>query len=363
MSIESSDSTLRQRNLQLSDQTENARDKSMTSDTKMKNDSTNQRLKYISLVTLTVQNAMLGLSMRYARTRPGDMFISTTAVFFAELLKLLACLAILWNDEKRCLKSWWSKIHSTIIMQPFETLKVMVPSAVYLLQNNLLYVAASNLDVATYQITYQLKILTTAMFAVTMLGKKLISTQWLSLVMLVIGVAAVQLSDSKETSSSGSNDQSKVVGFSSALAACFLSGFAGVYFEKILKGSDVSVWMRNVQLALGGVPMGLITCLAKDWDKISDKGFTFGYDHFVWWTVIQNAFGGLLVAVVIKYADNILKGFACSLAIIITCVASIFIFDFSLSMQFSMGAALVISSIFLYGWQPKQEKSNLTQKV
>ena len=75
----------------------------------------------------------------------------------------------------------------------------MVPSAVYLIQNNLLYVAASNLDVATYQITYQLKILTTAMFAVTMLGKKLQPTQWLSLLTLVAGVAMVQLSDVKES--------------------------------------------------------------------------------------------------------------------------------------------------------------------
>jgi hypothetical protein len=38
-----------------------------------------------SLVTLTGQNALLGLSMRFARTRPGDMFISTTAVFMAEI--------------------------------------------------------------------------------------------------------------------------------------------------------------------------------------------------------------------------------------------------------------------------------------
>ena len=90
----------------------------------------------------------------------------------------------------------------------------MVPSAVYLIQNNLLYVAASNLDVATYQITYQLKILTTAIFAVTMLNKKLISTQWLSLLILIAGVAMVQLSDVKETkSAANAAEQSKLAGF------------------------------------------------------------------------------------------------------------------------------------------------------
>ena len=145
----------------------------------------------------------------------------------------------------------------------------MVPSAVYLIQNNLLYVAASNLDVATYQITYQLKILTTAIFAVTMLNKKLISTQWLSLLILIAGVAMVQLSDVKESKSSANvAEQSKIVGFRAALSACCLSGFAGVYFEKILKGSDVSVWMRNVQLALLSVPMGLITSYVSDGAKV-----------------------------------------------------------------------------------------------
>ena len=63
-------------------------------------------------------------------------------------------------------------------------------------------------------VRYQLKILTTAVFAVIMLNKKLIKLQWFSLVVLVAGVAMVQLSDSKESSvvsfyRTGVNEKSK----------------------------------------------------------------------------------------------------------------------------------------------------------
>ena len=126
----------------------------------------------------------------------------------------------------------------------------MVPSFVYLVQNNLLYVAASNLDVATYQITYQLKILTTAIMSVTMLNKKLIPTQWLSLIILIAGVALVQLSDVKETASANSAEQSKLLGFTAALSACCLSGFAGVYFEKILLHVGAVEQIQNFSLDL-----------------------------------------------------------------------------------------------------------------
>jgi len=64
---------------------------------------------------------------------------------------------------------------------------------VYTIQNNLLYVAVTHLDAATTQVTYQLKILTTALFAVTMLHVRLTVMQWVSLVLLLIGVTLVQL--------------------------------------------------------------------------------------------------------------------------------------------------------------------------
>lgn len=43
------------------------------------------------------------------------------------------------------------------------------------------------------QVTYQLKILTTALFSVSMLGKRLGFYQWLSLLFLMAGVTLVQV--------------------------------------------------------------------------------------------------------------------------------------------------------------------------
>lgn len=232
-----------------------------------------------------------------------------------------------------------------------------VPSFVYVLQNNLLYLSASHLDAATYQVTYQLKILTTALFAVGMLGKRLIPTQWGALVVLVGGVALVQLAQGGEATVAATKDQNRMIGFSAALGACFLSGFAGIFFEKMLKSSDTSVWMRNIQLSLLSLPLSLITCFANDGAKISSQGFFYGYDGFIYYLVLLQAGGGLIVAVVVKYADNILKGFATSLAIVLSCIFSIYLFDFNLTLQFSMGAGCVIASIFLYGYDPNKGKT------
>ena len=44
------------------------------------------------------------------------------------------------------------------------------------------------------------------------------------------------------------NLSSQFIGLVAVLFACCSSGFAGVYFEKILKGTKPSIWLRNIQL-------------------------------------------------------------------------------------------------------------------
>jgi hypothetical protein len=58
----------------------------------------------------------------------------------------------------------------------------------------------------------------------------------------------------------------------------------GIYFEKILKSvSQVSVWMRNVQLAVCAIPIALATAYSTDGGKIADNGFMYGFDGVVWY--------------------------------------------------------------------------------
>ncbi|KAL1270277.1 hypothetical protein QQF64_032566, partial [Cirrhinus molitorella] len=310
----------------------------------------NKKLKYISLAILVIQNASLILSIRYVRTLPGDHFYTTSAVVMAEVLKVLTCIVIILIEKKGNVKSFISLLYDSIVVQYLDTLKLAVPSLIYTLQNNLQYVAISNLPAATFQVTYQLKILTTALFSVLMLRKSLSKIQWISLVLLFTGVAIVQVEQEsgKHKEAVSTANQNYFKGLVSVIVSCLSSGFAGVYFEKILKGSSASVWMRNIQLGIFGTLLGLLGMWWNDGAAIAEKGFLFGYTPMVWGVIFNQAFGGLLVAVVVKYADNILKGFATSFSIIVSTITSVYLFGFHVDLIFTLGAGLVIGAVYMY---------------
>lgn len=69
----------------------------------------------------------------------------------SELVKLVTCLVIVYVQSGGVIPLL-ETLHSIIIKQPVDTLKICVPSLVYIIQNNLLYVSASHLDAATYQV-------------------------------------------------------------------------------------------------------------------------------------------------------------------------------------------------------------------
>lgn len=72
---------------------------------------------------------------------------------------------------------------------------------------------------------------------------------------------------------------------------------------------------------------------------------------------ITNSIGGLLIAVVIKYADNIMKAYAQSTAIVGAALGSWVLFDFVPNGLFIFGTFLVVASVFIYTRHPYQESA------
>ncbi|XP_061654321.1 solute carrier family 35 member A3b isoform X2 [Phyllopteryx taeniolatus] len=317
-----------------------------------------RRLKYLSLGVLVLQTTSLVLTMRYSRTlkEDGPRYLASSAVVSAEVIKILVCTLLVFMENNFYVKAMNQQLKEEIVSKPLETMKLAIPAGIYTLQNNLLYVALSNLDAATYQVTYQLKILTTALFSISMLGRRLGFYQWMSLLLLMAGVTLVQW----PTASEGDSEQKvlsasiQFVGLMAVLIACISSGFAGVYFEKILKETKQSVWIRNIQLGLFGFVFGTLGMMVYDGERVTQSGMFQGYNKITSIVIVLQALGGLVIAVVIKYADNILKGFATSLSIIVSTLISYFMLeDFSPTGMFFSGAALVIAATFLYSCESK----------
>mmetsp|Transcript_63973 Transcript_63973/g.187679 ORF Transcript_63973/g.187679 Transcript_63973/m.187679 type:complete len:363 (-) Transcript_63973:48-1136(-) len=305
-------------------------------------------LKWIALVLMIAQMVGMVFILRVSRTQhvEGPRYLNTTAIFFSEAVKFVASFALhCWtcNDLSKA----FDELLTHTWKQPRELLKASVPSLLYTAQNNLLFIGLSHLSAATYQVTYQFKILTTAGLSVVVLGTRLSAEKWFALLLLTAGVACVNTTGSM--ANSAAEDSDSALGLSAVLSACVTSGLAGVYLEKMLKQSNASLWVRNMQLALFGACFAFVIAERSDGELIRKDGWTQGYSSLVWFVVVWQAVGGLVVAAVMKYADNILKCFGCAIAILFTCLLSVFeLQEFTPDGRFLGGTVLVLVATGIY---------------
>ena len=247
-----------------------------------------------------------------------------------------------------------------------------------------------------FQITFQLKTLITALTAVVMLGRRLSATQWASLFVLGGGVATMQLGaiNAKAATSSATlrlESSNYLTGVGAVLVSCLSSAIAATYFELVIKkpshasapayqlvampeAKPASLWVRNIQLSLFSCLFGIVVVFAQanpthvqavanlsldlkhliephhwyDPLVVTAEGFFDGFCAMTWVVVFLQTVGGLLIAVAIKHADNISKGFALAVSIVFTFILSIAFFDFHPSKPSVFGAMSVIGSTLLF---------------
>lgn len=312
----------------------------------------------------------------------GRRYFASTAVFINELFKLTLCYTVALYQLSRAspglsAASLFSNLTASVFTG--DSWKVAIPASLFVLQSSLQYVAVSNLDSATFQVTSQFKILPTAVFSVLILKRSLCVRKWSALALLMVGVAIVQIpSDNsapklpplrgsqssfiflrsrdiwrnlagstaalhkRSATYEGIYDDDMLahpqlnipLGLAAAVLGCTVSAAASVYFEKILKDSTVptSLWIRNVQLAFYSLfPALFIGVIFVDGEQIAQHGFFIGYNWVVWTTIIFQTTLGIVVSLCVTYANNIAKNFAISISILISLCASVWFFDFAVS--------------------------------
>ena len=113
-----------------------------------------RNIKYFSLIILVAQNSALVLTLRYSRvsTDGKKLYLSSTAVVLTELVKFIICLSVLFHNSKYNVRMTMNLLYVEIIEKITETAKVSVPSILYTIQNNLLFVALSYLNAVTFQV-------------------------------------------------------------------------------------------------------------------------------------------------------------------------------------------------------------------
>ena len=77
--------------------------------------------------------------------------------------------------------------------------------------------------------------------------------------------------------------------------------------------APMSIWLRNIQLAVFAIPQAALFLALTPSSRatLSVHGPLVGFTPAVWLSTLVVAIGGLLVASVVKHADNVLKTCAC----------------------------------------------------
>lgn len=313
---------------------------------------------FIIVFALVIQNTALALLLKFSFREGAEYYSPSTVVLFSELIKFSLCTVVI------IVRSAGDFI--MLIKEIPKSPMLLIPATLYVIQNNLLFYGAKRLNPFLYLICTQMKILTTALASRFFLRHKVTKRQYVALSLLVCGIVAVQhdpqgLNDSTLSTSSGITE--RFFGIVAVLLASCTSGVAGVLLENIYKAvpSELTsgevahnVWTRNVQLSIISTPFALVGVLS---DNVSPGNLLNGYDAVVIGVLLLQAVGGLIIALVMKLASNILKCMAICISICLCAIYSATIEGAVITLPAQFGIILVIFSIALYFTNRKASSS------
>lgn len=261
------------------------------------------------------------------------LYITQSMVFFSEVFKFSVSYTNLKSEDR-----FWSRMFSS------ESLIYAIPGVCYFINNNMAFSILSEMDPATFMILKNANILVTALLFGVFLKRAVSTNQWKWLICLMLGCAVTQFPEFAKQQGGG---EPSVTLFGLILVGFYvlLSSSAGVYNEKLLKGSQDSIHMSNALLYGYGMALNLVVLL---WTSGGQDMFR-GWNHWSTFAIctIQSC-GGLLIAQVYKHFDNMAKIIAFTLSNLAVYALQVVFLGMDFSPVWMLGAGIVMFSVQQY---------------
>ncbi|KAK9280198.1 hypothetical protein L1049_013885 [Liquidambar formosana] len=294
---------------------------------------------------LTILTSSQGILTTLSQTNGGYEYDYATVPFLAEVFKLIVSSFLLWRELQTSPLPRMTTEWKSVRLFP-------IPSIIYLIHNNVQFATLTYVDTSTYQIMGNLKIVTTGILFRLFLKRKLSNLQWMAIVLLAVGTTTSQVKGCGEASCHflfSAPIQGYMLGI---LSAC-LSALAGVYTEFLMKKNNDSLYWQNVQLYTFGAIFNMARLLLDDFKGGFEEGpwwqrLLKGYSITTWMVVLNLGSTGLLVSWLMKYSDNIVKVYSTSMAMLLTMVLSVFLFNFRPTLQLFLGIIICMMSLHMY---------------
>jgi len=295
------------------------------------------------LAVLCLQNSLFTVLRRYSQGVLREVYSKHELLLVAEVIKIAYSAWMISGNlpEGTSLPDRLRYLVET-------SRKMFVLALIYGTMNILSFVSLRNISAGMFTIFAQCKILTTATFSSIVLERKYSWTKWRALIALMLGVLLFSepiWGDPEKRKMV--SDGNVFIGTAAVLIEVTLSGFASIYFEKVIKTDplQLNIWERNFQLALGSFPVYLAFIAAEGGGQ---AGLFGGWSWMAFMLACLGAAGGLLVALSIKYGDSILKTLATTGAIILSSLLDHFFLGGPLTPSMMIAGAQVIIAIINY---------------
>jgi UDP-sugar transporter A1/2/3 len=299
--------------------------------------------KLFVLVLLCMQNTLFTVLRRYSQGVLKEIYSKYEVLLVGEIIKFVYSAYKITSDlgpgEKPVPKLRYLLKRSS---------KMAVLAGIYGAMNILSFVSLRNISAGMFTVFAQLKILTTATCSSVMLRRSYSMTKWRALISLMMGVLLFSEPIwNKADNSKNPEGGNVILGTAAVLIEVTLSGFASIYFEKVIKTDpeQLGIWERNYQLAFGSIPIYIMFML---WEDGGVAGYFGGWSVVAGILALLGAAGGMLVALSIKHGDSILKTLATTGAIVLSATLDHYILGGPLTNIMCIAGVIVVLSICNY---------------